>query len=47
MVIDKYTAIRLEFLKGRSTWPTFGKGWERRVKEVETTANTFAAGRLR
>jgi len=47
MVIDKYTAIRLEFLKGRSTWPTFGKGWERRVKEVETTANTFAAGRMR
>jgi lysozyme family protein len=47
MVIDKYTAIRLEFLKDRSTWPTFGKGWERRVKEVETTANTFAAGRMR
>jgi len=47
MIIDKYTAIRLEFLKGRSTWPTFGKGWERRVKEVETTANTFAAGRMR
>jgi lysozyme family protein len=38
MIIDKYCSIRLEFLKGRSTWPTFGKGWERRVKEVEATA---------
>jgi lysozyme family protein len=38
MIIDKYSAIRLEFLKGRSTWPTFGKGWERRVKEVQATA---------
>lgn len=49
MVIDKYSAIRLEFFKGRSTWPTFGKGWERRVEEVKATANSFAdpAGRLR
>ena len=42
MVIDKYSAIRLEFLKGRSTWPTFGKGWERRVEEVKATANNLA-----
>ena len=42
MVIDKYSAIRLEFLKGRSTWPTFGKGWGRRVEEVKATANSFA-----
>lgn len=41
MVIDKYSAIRLEFLKGRSTWTTFGKGWERRVKEVEATAKAW------
>lgn len=41
MLIDKYSAIRLEFLKGRSTWPTFGKGWERRVKEVEATAKAW------
>lgn len=47
MLIDKYSAIRLEFLKGRSTWPTFGKGWERRVEEVKTTANSFAADRVR
>jgi lysozyme family protein len=38
MIIDKYCEIRLEFLRGLSTWPTFGKGWERRVREVQKTA---------
>jgi lysozyme family protein len=36
--IETYCANRLAFLKGRTTWPTFGKGWERRVREVEQTA---------
>jgi len=36
--IEKYCAHRMEFLKGRSSWPTFGKGWERRVQEVEKIA---------
>jgi len=44
MVIDKYSATRLEFLKGRSTWPTFGKGWERRVEEVRVTALKMCGG---
>jgi lysozyme family protein len=44
MIIDKYSAIRLEFLKGRSTWPTFGKGWERRVEEVKATAHKMCGG---
>jgi len=44
MVIDKYSATRLEFLKGRSTWPTFGKGWERRVEEVRATALKMCGG---
>ena len=44
MLIDKYSAIRLEFLKGRSTWPTFGKGWERRVEEVRATALRMCGG---
>jgi lysozyme family protein len=44
MIIDKYSAIRLEFLKGRSTWPTFGKGWERRVEEVRATALKMCGG---
>jgi lysozyme family protein len=38
MIIDKYSANRLAFLQRLATWPTFGKGWERRVKEVEATA---------
>jgi lysozyme family protein len=44
MLIDKYSATRLEFLKGRSTWPTFGKGWERRVEEVRVTALKMCGG---
>jgi lysozyme family protein len=41
MVIDKYCETRLEFLKGLSTWPSFGKGWERRVREVNSVALTM------
>ena len=44
MLIDKYSANRLEFLKGRSTWPTFGKGWERRVEEVRVAALKMCGG---
>jgi lysozyme family protein len=44
MLIDKYSNTRLEFLKGRSTWPTFGKGWERRVEEVRVTALKMCGG---
>ena len=29
---------RLDFLKSLSTFPTFGKGWERRVNEVKAEA---------
>jgi len=47
ILIDKYSANRLAFLQRLATWPTFGKGWERRIEEVNTTANSFAAGRLR
>lgn len=37
-IIINYSAQRLRFLQGLSTWPTFGKGWERRVNEVKATA---------
>jgi lysozyme family protein len=37
-IIRNYCAQRLKFLEGLSTWPTFGKGWERRVAEVKATA---------
>jgi hypothetical protein len=35
---------RLEFLKGLPTWSTFGKGWQRRVDEVEDLALEMATG---
>jgi lysozyme family protein len=37
-LIKDYSDRRLAFLKALSTWDTFGRGWERRVKEVEQTA---------
>jgi len=37
-LINDYCAYRLAYLKMLQTWQTFGKGWERRVKEVNATA---------
>jgi lysozyme family protein len=37
-MIEEYCAQRLAFLRLLPTWGTFGKGWERRVKEVKDTA---------
>jgi lysozyme family protein len=37
-LIKQYCAKRLEFLQSLKTWPVFGKGWERRVKEVQDDA---------
>ena len=37
-IIIDYCAKRMEFLRDLATWGTFGKGWSRRVKEVEATA---------
>lgn len=34
---------RLRFLKGLRTWSVFGRGWSRRVAEVEAVALAFAA----
>lgn len=36
--IKKATGYRLGFLKGLSHWKTFGRGWSRRVSEVEAAA---------
>ena len=44
MLIDKYAANRLAFLQRLTTWPTFGKGWERRVEEVRVTALKMCRG---
>jgi lysozyme family protein len=37
-LIEDYSKRRLAFLMDLNTWPTFGKGWGRRVKDVEETA---------
>jgi lysozyme family protein len=34
-LIEQYCDSRLQFLKSLKTFPVFGKGWERRVNEVE------------
>lgn len=33
-LVDDYAKRRLSFLTDLPTWPTFGKGWGRRVEEV-------------
>lgn len=38
-------AIRLHFLRGLGTWPTFGKGWSARVAATEALALQMAASR--
>jgi lysozyme family protein len=37
-LIEDYSKRRLSFLMDLPTWDTFGKGWSRRVSEVEATA---------
>lgn len=32
--VDQYCDARLSYLKSLPHWPTFGKGWERRVEDV-------------
>ena len=34
-LVERICQLRLDFLKSLSTWPTFGKGWARRVKTVQ------------
>ena len=38
VLIKEYCAQRLKFLQALPTWATFGKGWSRRVNDVEKTA---------
>ena len=37
-LIDKLCESRLRFLRALKTWGTFGKGWERRVRQVNSEA---------
>ena len=41
-LVKKYNDNRLSFLKDLTTWPIFGKGWERRVAEVKATGLDMA-----
>jgi lysozyme family protein len=37
-LIEDYSKRRLSFMMDIPSWPTFGRGWTRRVQEVEATA---------
>lgn len=41
-LVSDYSKRRLSFLLDLPTWKTFGKGWTRRVNEVEVKANLLA-----
>ena len=41
-VINSFLDHRLVWLQSLPTWPTFGKGWARRVEEVRAAALTMA-----
>ena len=42
-LVEDYAKRRLSFLSDLPTWGTFGKGWSRRVAEVQTAATTMTA----
>lgn len=42
-VIDAIYASRMRFLRGLKTWPTFGKGWTRRVDDVRSMSLALAS----
>jgi lysozyme family protein len=42
VTVEKICAERLKFLQSLRTWPVFGKGWGRRVGEVEAAALALA-----
>lgn len=44
-VVPDLCSARLAWLKTLKHWPTFGRGWSRRVVEVERVALDMAAGR--
>ena len=42
-LVEDYAKRRLSFLMDLPHWGTFGKGWGRRVAEVQTVASTMTA----
>lgn len=43
-LIDGILDQRMKFLRSLKTWPSFGKGWTRRVSSVRVTAKMWATG---
>lgn len=43
-LIDGILDQRMKFLRALKTWPTFGRGWTRRVDSVRVTAKKWAIG---
>jgi lysozyme family protein len=41
-IIARACELRLAFLRSLDTWPHFGRGWSRRVREVRATALAMA-----
>ncbi len=42
-LVDQICDERLAFLQSLSTWPAFGRGWGRRVREVRALAHKMAS----
>lgn len=42
-IIENLCDARMRFLRNLDTWPTFGKGWSRRVSDVEDQAVRMTA----
>jgi lysozyme family protein len=42
-LVEDYAKRRLSFLMDLKTWDTFGKGWGRRVAEVQASATSMLA----
>lgn len=45
-VVEAICGERITFLRGLRTWPTFGKGWGRRVEDIRSRARVMAIGPL-
>lgn len=43
-LVSAICARRMAFLRALKTWPTFGRGWTRRVDGVEATGRAWATG---
>lgn len=43
-VVQRFNDQRMAFLRGLSTFNTFGKGWSRRVADVQAVASSMVSG---